>query len=49
MGGENDIKLLSFREGMNWKLNDESSCLGSYCHLKGDIPYASVNVIACTV
>lgn len=49
MGEENDIKLLSFREGMNWKLHDKGSCLGSCCHLKSDISYSPVNLIACTV
>lgn len=39
MGGENYVKF--FTEGMNWKLNDKSSCLGS--------PFSSVKVIACIV
>lgn len=49
MGEENDIKLLSFKACTDCKLNDESSCLGHYCHLKGDIPYSTIHIIACTV
>lgn len=49
MGEENDIKLLSFKEHVNWKLNDESSCLVCCCHHKGDILYSTVRIIACTV
>jgi len=49
MGEENVIKLLAFKECVNWELNDESGCLGRCCHFKGAIPRSTVSVIACTV